>query len=579
VTIFTWVGKASTSWVDPANWTDAAGSGTAPAEGDDVVIAFAPSEPGPDVNLMPSLNSLSVQSGASLILGDFTFIANTVTNDGTITGTNRTGDATGVLIEPAKGAVTNSGTITGDGDGVTMQRGGLITNSATGIIRGGSEGARINTFAGTITNAGTITGASLDGVSLQLGGLVTNGLSGVIEGGIDGLRSIGGTGTVTNDGTISGTTGTGVLFSDSPGVFNNALTNSGTIIGTTAAVRFGAGDDLLTLLPGASFTGLVDGGAGTNTLELAGTVAGSLTGLGTGFVNFETLLVDVGAQWTVAGNGDLGGIAISGLTALDTIDLTDLAFGQISWTFANNTLVLTSATAQDTLHIQGDLSAGDFHVSSDGARGTDIVVVPSVAPITPVAAPSTSPLTVFDITTGKPIAATGENYTGPVAGLQHEFIIDASPDNLAVTASTPNWFIHTGSGDDAIAVSSGTNVLDGGTGSNFLTGGSGTDVFFVDDRLPGANIWSTVVGFHSGDDATIFGVTASDFHLAWLDNQGAASAQGLTGGFTANGQPTANITLAGYSTADLGTKLSVTFGKTADITGLPGSVYMNIHGN
>jgi Ca2+-binding RTX toxin-like protein len=169
-------------------------------------------------------------------------------------------------------------------------------------------------------------------------------------------------------------------------------------------------------------------------------------------------------------------------------------------------------------------------------------------------------------------------YSGPVADLKHEQLYFGSDDvNLSTTQA--GVFLHSGSGNDALEVHSGNNVLDGGTGSNFMTGGIGSDTFYVDDRGAKSDIWSSIVGFHSGDNATIWGVTANDFHLNWLDNQGAVGAKGLTGGFTANGQPNANITLAGYSAADIGIKLSVTFGKTNDTPGLPGSVYMNIHAN
>ncbi|MBV9249200.1 MAG: hypothetical protein JO227_08165, partial [Acetobacteraceae bacterium] len=102
-------------------------------------------------------------------------------------------------------------------------------------------------------------------------------------------------------------------------------------------------------------------------------------------------------------------------------------------------------------------------------------------------APSGGGFAATDVTTGKAVATSPQSYSGPVAGLQNEFI-SVTPDNLNVSVSTPNWFIHTGSGQDAIAVSSGVNVLDGGTGSNFLTGGSGTDTFFVDDRGATADI-------------------------------------------------------------------------------------------
>ena len=107
-------------------------------------------------------------------------------------------------------------------------------------------------------------------------------------------------------------------------------------------------------------------------------------------------------------------------------------------------------------------------------------------------------------------------------------LIVVTNDNIDVTATEPNVFISLdgSSGEDAIAVNqvNGNNVLNGSTGSSFLYGGTGNDAFFVDDRNPpaGSDIWSTVVGFHSGDAATIWGVTPCDFNLAWVDGQGTA---------------------------------------------------------
>src|SRR5262249_30504738 len=121
-------------------------------------------------------------------------------------------------------------------------------------------------------------------------------------------------------------------------------------------------------------------------------------------------------------------------------------------------------------------------------------------------------LAVQDTTTGQAIAATAQPYVGPVSGPQEQFIF-VTPDSVNISVSTPNWFIHSGSGPEAIAVSSGTNVLEGGTGSNFLSGGSGIDNFFVDDRNPSADIWSTLNNFHAGDTATLWGVSQSGFTL------------------------------------------------------------------
>jgi len=97
---------------------------------------------------------------------------------------------------------------------------------------------------------------------------------------------------------------------------------------------------------------------------------------------------------------------------------------------------------------------------------------------------------VYDTTGGTwvPDALT-HLYTGPVPGIQEQYV-DISPDSVNITAKAPNYFIHTGSGNDAVALLSGTNVVDGGAGSNFLT--SGTDTFYVDDCGASTDIWSTV---------------------------------------------------------------------------------------
>jgi Ca2+-binding RTX toxin-like protein len=180
-----------------------------------------------------------------------------------------------------------------------------------------------------------------------------------------------------------------------------------------------------------------------------------------------------------------------------------------------------------------------------------------------------------DTTTGEHSSFFLTAYTGPVAGLNWEFI-DTSVDNLNITATTPNVFLHSGSGEDALQVTSGNNVLDGGTGSNFLVGGTGNDTFFVDDRNATADIWSTMVHFHAGDSATLWGVSQKDFSLNWADNRGAAGFTGLTLTATAAGKSNVSMTLTGFSQADLTNgRLAISFGTDA----ASGSTFMNIHGN
>ncbi|MBV9251501.1 MAG: hypothetical protein JO227_19915, partial [Acetobacteraceae bacterium] len=183
-------------------------------------------------------------------------------------------------------------------------------------------------------------------------------------------------------------------------------------------------------------------------------------------------------------------------------------------------------------------------------------------------------ISVVDTSSGEPVAATVQAYTGPVAGLQEQYIA-ISPSSLNISVNTDNWFIHSGSGEDAIAVHGGTNVLDGGTGSNFLVGASGSDTFFIDDRGASADIWSTLVNFHAGDACTLWGVDQS-FTLDWEDNQGAAGYTGLTLHAMEAGTPIASMTLAGYTKADLDSgRISIAFGSDP----ASGSNYLYVHAN
>ena len=184
-------------------------------------------------------------------------------------------------------------------------------------------------------------------------------------------------------------------------------------------------------------------------------------------------------------------------------------------------------------------------------------------------------LAATDTTEGQPVAAQGQPYTGPVGSLVRQYI-DITPDNVNIAVYTPNWFIHSGGGEDAIAVSGGVNVVDGGTGSNFLTSGSGTDTFFVDERGATATTWSTVANFHKADSVTLWGVSQSGFQINYLDGAGAAGATGLTLTTQAAGKPEALLTLPDFTQGDLASgRLGVTFGTDA----ASGSAYMNIRAN
>ncbi len=185
-----------------------------------------------------------------------------------------------------------------------------------------------------------------------------------------------------------------------------------------------------------------------------------------------------------------------------------------------------------------------------------------------------SGITAVNAASNQAIPVVAQAYTGPVAGLQDQYV-NITSSNLNITVTTPNWFLHSGNGDDALAVTSGNNVLDGGGGSNFLTGGTGSDTFFVDGRGATADIWSTVVNFHAGDALTMFGVTPTSFTFDFEDGQGAGGYTGLTLHATAPGSPTFSATFAGLTKADLTNgRLSESSGTEAD-----GSTYTYFHAN
>jgi len=229
-----------------------------------------------------------------------------------------------------------------------------------------------------------------------------------------------------------------------------------------------------------------------------------------------------------------------------------------NWADASSASLLPTANPLDNTTYTFDVESASV-ATIENNTATTAISVPGFA--------------AFDTTTGQAAPSVVQAYSGPVSGLQDEYI-NTTSDNLNISVSKPNWFIHSGSGEDAIAAYSGTNVLDGGTGSNFLTGGSGTDTFFVDDRGPTADIWSTVNNIHAGDAATIWGVTPQDFDLTWVDGQGAPGYTGLTLHATTPGVPTASLTLVGFSQADLSNgRLTVSYGTVG------GSNYMYVHEN
>jgi hypothetical protein len=197
----------------------------------------------------------------------------------------------------------------GGAGGVFMRSGGYLGNDTTGTITA-NYAVAIGGGSATVKNASQIDGGKL-GVGLSDGGIVANLLGGTI--------------TATHAVQISG--GAGV-------VYDVGAINAGA--GGTA-VSFGAGfTNLMAIYPGASFIGTVDGGntlgaASISTLRLrspisGGPTVGTLTGLGSKYVNFAGITVSSGASW-VLGAGTFGALGPNAYAATisDSGTLTNYA--------------------------------------------------------------------------------------------------------------------------------------------------------------------------------------------------------------------------------------------------------------
>lgn len=316
---------------------------------------------------------------------------------------------------------------------------------------------------------------------------------------------------------------------------------------------------------------------------IAGTVAGQTVAPGNAISPFNGITVSdtnanpqVSATLTVTGGGTLAGPGlVAGAAGSYTVAAT---------TPSALTSILQKLTfAAPPLNGAASLTSGLTLAVADGplvATDTTTSIIEQAASPQPG---SGANFLVVDQTTGQQSPASGAPYSGPVTGLAQQIIL-VTPDNVNVTAKVPNVFIHTGAGTDGIDVSQvgGNNILDGSTGSNFLIGGPGFDTFYLDDRNPTSDVYSTVVGFHAGDNVSVFGVNATDFAVAIQDNQGAAGAKGLTYTFRAPGRPNASVVIAGYSKADLvNGRLTAVYGSNPDLPGQPGTgnTFLNIHGN
>ena len=103
----------------------------------------------------------------------------------------------------------------------------------------------------------------------------------------------------------------------------------------------------------------------------------------------------------------------------------------------------------------------------------------------------------------------------------------------------------------AVQLLGGNNVLHMRRGSSFLVSGPGNDVFLFDGNQP-QETWNTIVNFHTGDSATLWGFTAGTSTDWWDTDAGATNYQGATlrTDIDGDGKLDSSLTFAGKTLAE-----------------------------
>ena len=180
----------------------------------------------------------------------------------------------------------------------------------------------------------------------------------------------------------------------------------------------------------------------------------------------------------------------------------------------------------------------------------------------------------FDQTVNVGGSVTGDHFKGATPGIVGQFL-DLTPDTVGIGAITPNQFLSSDTANDVLYATGGRNILNGGSGANTFVGGTATPTTpsvdtFISDASKTLAV-STIFNFHSGDDAAMLGLTAADYHLSLKDTFVGLEIDAAP---VTAGKPLASVLLQGYTTADVGTKLTIGFSVTPQST-----PFLFVHGN
>jgi hypothetical protein len=398
------------------------------------------------------------QNGAYTAGGDGVDIAKTATliNTGTIDGGNAQDSIVtyygsayaahgGAGVDLAlNGTLTSSGTIVGGaggdafggsfayggkgGRGVDLASGGAATNTGTILAGNGGYGGR--------SDRPDSDGGGAGGFGVYIGPAATLFNRGTIiagnGGGSDNTGGAGGAGVFLNGGTL---TSTGTIKGGHGGAGSGADGANGD------AVQFGTLAATLVVTASAVFNGrIVADKAVDDTLVLAGTAGGLLSGFGSAITGFTDIEEDAGAYWrlngSISGTGALtlgsgarifldGAVSIasivfaegghetlhlypldeftsviSGFGVGDVVDLSSIKATSFKYSHGTLTLLGAGNTSLGTLSFAGTYSKADFALQKDARGSTEVVY--AGAPGASAPPPDFLPQSAFALESGTP---------------------------------------------------------------------------------------------------------------------------------------------------------------------------------
>ncbi len=328
--------------------------------GNDYAVYFGSSTAS---NTLQNSGSLHANDDYAVFFGN-NCLSNTINNTGSIS----TGDVFGIYFgSGAQGnTINNSGTLLSENDyGIYIYdnaQNNLIINNVNGTIRATDNTAiyfRNYAVGNTIINNGRILAGGSSGIYISNGdnNIITNNgvidvvaTNGVFFGNGDGNLLV-------NTGIIRAGTGVGVRMSSGAG--SNTLTNSGMIIGGGGtSVDMASGDDILNVLPGASFIGNINGGADNDTLNFDLGAASFV--FSDDVLNFENVNLNSG---TVRLDGVLGSAEVTvsngaTLAAGDNIGVLSISGNYSEEAGGNLEIQVFGPGISDLLTISGQASLG-----------------------------------------------------------------------------------------------------------------------------------------------------------------------------------------------------------------------------